>query len=81
MILAGSVVPLAAVRGRRHCHAGWLAALLGSAFGIAALASLSLWCAAGMVLARRLKTPRQWRVLNVMLGVLLAASIVPMWRE
>ncbi|MGF6776732.1 LysE family translocator [Paraburkholderia sp. GAS334] len=58
-----------------------LAALLGSAFGIAAVVSLSLWCVAGMVLARLLKTPRQWRVLNVALGVLLAASIVPMWRE
>ncbi|MGF6756704.1 LysE family translocator [Paraburkholderia sp. GAS42] len=58
-----------------------LAALLGSAFGIAAVVSLSLWCVAGMVLARLLQTPRQWRVLNVALGVLLAASIVPMWRE
>lgn len=58
-----------------------LAALLGTAFGIAALVSLSLWCAAGMVLARLLKTPWQWRVLNVALGMLLAASIVPMWRE
>jgi len=56
-----------------------LAALLGATFGLAALASLSLWCAAGIVLAQLLKTPRQWRVLNAVLGVLLAASIVPMW--
>ncbi|MGM3274826.1 LysE family translocator [Ralstonia sp. 24A2] len=56
-----------------------LAALLGTTFGLAALVSLSLWCAAGIVLARLLKTPRQWRVLNAALGVLLAVSIVPMW--
>ncbi|MFS2106731.1 LysE family translocator [Ralstonia sp. Ralssp135] len=57
-----------------------LAALLGATFGLAALASLSLWCAAGIVLARLLKTPRQWRVLNAVLGVLLAVSIMPMWQ-
>ena len=56
-----------------------LAMLLGATFGLAALASLSLWCAAGIVLARLLKTPRQWRVLNAVLGVLLATSIAPMW--
>lgn len=58
-----------------------LAALLGAAFGLAAVLSLSLWCAAGLVLARLLRTERQWRVLNAALGALLAASIVPMWLE
>ena len=58
-----------------------LASLLGAAFGIAAALSLSLWCAAGLVLARLLRTERQWRVLNAGLGVLLAASIVPMWLQ
>ena len=57
-----------------------LAALLGTTFGLAALLSLSLWCAAGIVLARLLKTQRQWRVLNAVLGALLAASILPMWQ-
>lgn len=56
-----------------------LAALLGAAFGVAAAVSLSLWCVAGVVLARVLKTSRQWRVLNAVLGVLLAVSIIPMW--
>lgn len=56
-----------------------LATLLGATFGLAALVSLSLWCAAGIVLARLLKTPRQWRVLNGVLGLLLAVSIAPMW--
>jgi threonine/homoserine/homoserine lactone efflux protein len=56
-----------------------LAVLLGSAFGLAACASLSMWCAAGVLFARLLKTPAQWRVLNGVLGFLLAASIIPMW--
>lgn len=58
-----------------------LALLLGSAFGLAAAVSLSLWCMAGLLLACLLRTERQWRVLNAVLGLLLAASIVPMWWE
>ncbi len=58
-----------------------LALLLGSAFGLAAAVSLSLWCMAGLLLARLLRTERQWRVLNAVLGFLLVASIVPMWLE
>lgn len=58
-----------------------LAVLLGSAFGLAAIASLSLWCAAGLLLGRLLWTGRQWRVLNALLSLLIVASIVPMWLE
>jgi threonine/homoserine/homoserine lactone efflux protein len=57
-----------------------LALLLGAVFGLAAALSLALWCVAGTLLARLLKTERQWRVLNALLGLLLAASIIPMWR-
>lgn len=56
-----------------------LAMLLGGAFFISAAVSLSLWCAAGLVLARRLRSARQWRIVNGVLGGLLALSIVPMW--
>jgi threonine/homoserine/homoserine lactone efflux protein len=56
-----------------------LAALLGAAFGIAAAVSLSLWCLAGFTLARLLRSERQWHLLNAGLGLLLVASIVPMW--
>ncbi len=56
-----------------------LAVLLGSAFGLAAAVSLSLWCVAGLLLARLLRTERQWRTLNAVLGLLLAVSIIPMW--
>ncbi len=56
-----------------------LAVLLGLTFGVAAAASLSIWCIAGQLLARLLRTDRQWRTLNAVLGVLLTASIIPMW--
>ncbi|WP_175795821.1 LysE family translocator [Burkholderia anthina] len=56
-----------------------LGALLGVAFGVAAMASLSLWCCAGLLFARVLHTEWQWRCVNAGLGLLLAASIVPMW--
>lgn len=56
-----------------------LALLLGSAFGGAAALSLSLWCGAGLVLARLLRTDRQWRLLNAALGALLALTVVPLW--
>lgn len=56
-----------------------LAVLLGVTFGAFAALSLSLWCAAGLLLARRLRTDGQWRALNMALGGLLAASIVPLW--
>jgi threonine/homoserine/homoserine lactone efflux protein len=58
-----------------------LGALLGCAFGVAAILSLSLWCAAGLLLARLLRTDTQWRALNVALGFLLVISIGPMWLE
>ncbi|TDV25557.1 hypothetical protein C7405_12225 [Paraburkholderia caballeronis] len=52
----------------------------GGAFGLAACASLSFWCMAGAMLARRLRTPLHWRLFNTTMAVLLAASIVPIWR-
>lgn len=57
-----------------------LALLLGTAFGLAACVSLALWCALGMLLARLFRTPLHWRILNLVMGVLLASSIIPIWR-
>jgi threonine/homoserine/homoserine lactone efflux protein len=57
-----------------------LAMLLGTAFGVAACASLALWCALGVLLSRLFRTPRHWRMLNLAMGVLLAASLIPTWR-
>lgn len=56
-----------------------LGALLFAFFGVAAALSLSLWCAAGLVLARLLRGDRGWRMVNGALGALLALSIVPIW--
>jgi threonine/homoserine/homoserine lactone efflux protein len=58
-----------------------LALLLGLTFGTAAAVSLSLWCMGGLLLARTLRTDRQWRMLNLALGLLLAAPVIPMWLE
>ncbi|MBB5510179.1 LysE family translocator [Paraburkholderia atlantica] len=57
-----------------------LAMLLGAAFGVAACASLALWCALGVLLGRLFRTPSHWRLLNLAMGVLLAASVIPTWR-
>lgn len=57
-----------------------LALLLGMIFGLAATVSLTLWCMGGQWLSRTLKTDRQWRIVNISLGLLLAASVIPMWR-
>jgi threonine/homoserine/homoserine lactone efflux protein len=56
-----------------------LSALLGVSFGIAAVVSLSIWCLAGLLLARLLRTDLQWRLLNGTLALLLVMSIIPMW--
>jgi threonine/homoserine/homoserine lactone efflux protein len=58
-----------------------LAILLGAAFGLSAVISLSLWCVAGSILARLLRSGWQWHLLNAVLGLLLAASVIPMWLE
>lgn len=58
---------------------GELAILLAAVFGIAGVLSLSLWCVAGQLLARLLKADWQWRLINMLLAILLALSIVPMW--
>ncbi|WP_277185757.1 LysE family translocator [Caballeronia sp. BR00000012568055] len=57
-----------------------LAMLLGGAFGVAACVSLALWCALGALLARVLRMPKHWRMLNLVMGALLAASVLSMWR-
>ena len=56
-----------------------LAALLGATFGVSATLSLSVWCVAGLLLARVLRTELHWRLTNAALGLLLAASIAPIW--
>lgn len=54
--------------------------ILGTVFGLAALVSLTLWCISGQWLSQVIKTDRAWRAFNIALALLLAASIIPMWR-
>jgi threonine/homoserine/homoserine lactone efflux protein len=56
-----------------------LALLLGLSFGIAASASLTLWCCVGALLGRMLRTPRHWLCFNLLMAVLLILSIIPTW--
>jgi threonine/homoserine/homoserine lactone efflux protein len=58
-----------------------LGALVGTFFAFGALPSLSLWCLAGLLLARLLRTDTQLRMLNIVLGVPHAVSIAPVWFE
>ncbi|WP_062014496.1 hypothetical protein [Aureimonas sp. AU4] len=67
---AATFVALASGPGRNG-------ALLAAMFGILAPISLSLWCAAGLVLAHTIRNHRQRRLLNGSLGLLLALSVIP----
>ncbi|QPC42779.1 LysE family translocator [Kaustia mangrovi] len=56
-----------------------LALLLASVFVCAAAISLTLWSTAGFFLAKLLHTRREWTIVNTLLGILLALSILQMW--
>jgi threonine/homoserine/homoserine lactone efflux protein len=58
-----------------------LAAVLAGVFTVVVVPNLLLWCRGGQFLATALTTDRQWRVLNIVLAVLLAASAAGMWLE
>jgi threonine/homoserine/homoserine lactone efflux protein len=73
-------VGAAASFGLLASNPGRLAMLLATAFGLAACASLALRCALGVLLARYFRTPQHWRMLNLAMGALLAASLIPTWR-
>ncbi len=53
--------------------------LLAAVFGASATMSMTLWCVIGQWLARQMKTEAHWRAMNVSFGLLLAASIIPIW--
>lgn len=58
-----------------------LAVVLAGVFAVVVVPNLLLWCRGGQFLAAVLHTERQWRVLNIVLAVLLAASAAAMWLE
>jgi threonine/homoserine/homoserine lactone efflux protein len=53
----------------------WFAAV----FGMFGLLSMSVWSVAGVLLARALRTDRQWQAVNITLAIALTASILPTW--
>lgn len=55
------------------------ALVMALVFLVCGSAALTLWCGAGTLMARLLRTERQWHLLNGVLGLLLLASIIPMW--
>jgi len=58
-----------------------LSLLLGIVFGLFSTVSLTAWCLGGSYLATLVKTPLQWRVLNISLAVMLLVSIIPVWMQ
>lgn len=58
-----------------------LAAILVVVFSACCTIACIAWCAGGHALARVLSTDRQWRIVNTILGVLLALTVIPMWLE
>jgi threonine/homoserine/homoserine lactone efflux protein len=61
---------------------GWVISVaLSTLFAAINLPCVSCWTLFGSRLRRWLKDPRHARVFNVVMAVLLAASLIPIWRE
>ena len=58
-----------------------LMVVIGLVFLITGIANWFLWCGSGKAIARRLRTERAWRTTNMVMGALVALSIIPMWLE
>ena len=56
-----------------------LALIIGGGFALAALTALTLWCLSGVLLAKILRTERQWRAVNITLGFYWWSRFVPLW--
>jgi threonine/homoserine/homoserine lactone efflux protein len=56
-----------------------LALVLGGVFAAAAIAATLFWCAGGVMLGNTLRSAKQWKTVNLILGGLTAASIIPLW--
>lgn len=55
------------------------AALVGTTFLVFAAASMLIWSMAGRALGRLLRSDRQWQLINRVLGLLVATSVIPLW--
>lgn len=52
--------------------------IMATVYGVATLASVTVWTGFGVALRKLLGNPRHARIFNVAMGLLLVASIVPM---
>lgn len=57
------------------------AMVLSLVFCLLMIPNWALWCSGGQALARVLRTERHWQVANTVLGVLVVASLIPIWLE
>lgn len=62
----------------RPDHAPTDFAIMATVYGVATLASVTVWTGFGVALRRLLGNPRHARIFNIVMGLLLVASIVPM---
>lgn len=62
----------------RPDHAVTDFAIMATVYGIATLASVTVWTGFGVALRKLLSNPRHARIFNIAMGLLLVASIVPM---
>jgi threonine/homoserine/homoserine lactone efflux protein len=62
----------------RPSHAVSDFSIMVTVYGLATLASVTVWTGFGVALQRVLTNPRHARVFNIAMGLLLVASIVPM---
>lgn len=58
-----------------------LATVLVIVFAACCTIACIAWCAGGHALSRVLNSDRQWRIVNTILGLLLACTVIPMWLE
>ncbi len=62
----------------RPQFAGRDLAMMLAVFSVATVISVVIWTGFGTVLSRALTTPRQARIFNIVMALLLVASIIPM---
>lgn len=53
---------------------------IAAVFGLVSMPALGVWAALGAGAGRALRTARAWRIFNLVMGLLLAASILPLLR-
>jgi threonine/homoserine/homoserine lactone efflux protein len=51
---------------------------VATTFGLISMPCLFVWALLGQGAGRLLRTPGHWRVFNIVMGLLLAASVVPL---